>query len=419
MQAARFDRRLFVRLATVLGCAFLCAATARAQWPQFGGPNRNFTSPSTGLSTDWPDGGPKQLWNRELGNAYSGIAVDGGSLYTMYRAGDDEVVIALDAATGETKWEHRYAAPPFRGLDQGFGIAPRSTPLVLSDRLVTLGITGRMFCLERSSGKPLWHHDLVEEYGATRPRWGYSSSALAHKSNIIVPVGGDGHGVMAFDRETGSVVWSRHDFANAYCSPMLIDVDGQEQLVMLMAPVVAGLDPVSGDLLWSHPHQTNYDVNASLPVWGDDNLLFLSSAYDTGARALKLTRAGDKTSVEEVWTQKKMKVHFGSTIRVGDLIYGSTGGNGPVTFAAINAKTGEMAFRHRDLVAKAQLLYADGKLIILDEDGQLAIATPTPDGITIHAKTQLLEKIAWTAPTLAGKRLYVRDKKKIIALDVG
>jgi outer membrane protein assembly factor BamB len=396
----------------------LAVTPLRAQWAQFGGPNRDFTSPSTGLATEWADDGPKQLWSRELGDAYSGIAADTGTLYTMYRSGNTEIVVALDADNGETRWEHRYAARPFAGLDGGFGIAPRSTPLVLGDRVITLGINAHMFCLERATGKVLWQHDLIKEYKATRPRWGYSSSALAYKNTIIVPVGGKGHSIMAFDHDSGAVVWSAHDFANAYSSPMLIDVDGQEQLVVLMAPGVVGLDPAGGDLLWSYPHVTNYDVNASQPVWGDDNLLFISSDYETGSRALRLTRSGDRTDMEEVWAQPKMKIHFGSAIRIGDLIYGSSG-NRPAVFAAVNVRNGKMAFRRRGLVGKAQLLSADEKLIILDEDGQLAIATPKARGLKIHAKVQLLESISWTAPTLVGKRLYVRDRKKIMALDLG
>ncbi len=402
----------------VAGILCTSATVAQAQWPQFGGPNRDFTSPSTGLAIQWPDGGPKKLWSRKLGNGYSGIAVDGGTLYTMYRAGTDEFVIALDADTGKTKWEHRYSVPGVKKFDKSYGVAPRSTPLVLADRLVTLGITAQMRCLNKETGKVLWSHDLLKEYQASPLMWGYASSALAYKKSVIVPVGGDGHGVMAFDRNSGAVLWSKHDFRNAYSSPMMINVDGQEQLLVFMAPGVFGLDPANGDLLWSFPHVTSYGVNASQPVWGDDGLLFISSDYGTGSRALRLTRSGEGTKVEEVWTQKKMRVHFGSVIRVGDLIYGSTGGNGPVFFAAVNAKTGEMAFRHRGLLAKAQLLFADGKLILLDEDGQLLIATPTHDGLTIHAKATLLDGVAWTAPSLVGKKLYLRDKKKIMALEL-
>lgn len=408
-----------LRILSLVACILCTSATvAQAQWPQFGGPNRDFTSPSTGLAIQWPDGGPKKLWSRKLGNGYSGIAVDGGTLYTMYRAGNDEVVIALDAGTGDTKWEHRYSVPAPKGLDKSYGVAPRSTPLVLSDRLVTLGITAKMRCLDKKTGKVLWSHDLLKEYQASPLMWGYASSALAYKNSVIVPVGGDGHGVMAFDLQSGAVLWSKHDFRNAYCSPMMINVDGQEQLLVFMVPGVFGLDPANGDLLWSYPHVTSYGVNASQPVWGDDGLLFISSDYGTGSRALRLTRTGARTKVEEVWTQKKMRVHFGSVIRVGDLIYGSSGGNGPVFFAAVNAKTGEMAFRHRGLLAKAQLLFADGKLILLDEDGQLVIATPTHDGLTIHARAALLDGVAWTAPSLAGKKLYLRDKMKIMALEL-
>ena len=392
---------------------------ARAQWYQFGGPTRDFRADATGLATEWPEDGPKRLWQRELGDAFSGIVADDGTLYTMYRDGGREVVVALNAATGETRWEHRYSAPPFEGMTDNFGVAPRSTPLIDGDRVYTLGIRAMLHCLDKRTGKVLWSHDMMEEYGAKPPRWGYSASALAYKDTIIVPVGGPGHGVMAFDKSDGSVVWAKHDYPAAYASPMLIDVDGQEQLVAFMQPAVVGLNPGDGALLWSSPHTTDYDVNASQPIWCPDNTLVISSAYNSGSRGLKLTRSGDKTEVEQLWHQRKMKIHFGSAIRIGDLIYGSSGGNGPVFFAAVDVRTGKMAFRKRGLLAKAQLLYADGKLILLDEDGHLAIGTPTPEGLTLHARAPILERIAWTAPALVGKTLYVRDRKHIMALDLG
>jgi len=325
-------------------------------------------------------------------------------------------VVAVDADTGKTVWEHRYAAKPFSGLDDGFGIGPRGTPTIDGGRVYTVGVCAMMHCLDAKTGKVIWSHDLMAEYGASKPRWGYASSALAYKDTVIVPVGGKGHSVMAFKKADGAVAWAAHDFPNAYSSPMLIDVDGQPQLVVLMAPAVVGMSPDDGTFYWSYPHQTAYDVNASQPVWGPDGLLFVSSAYDTGSRALRLKRVGDKTSVEEAWTQSKMKIHFGSAIRIGDLIYASTGGNGPVFFAAVEAGTGRMAFRERDVVAKAQLLHADGKLIMLDEDGHLAIATPSPDGVTVHAKVKLLDKVAWTAPAIADGRLLIRDRKTMMAL---
>lgn len=401
-----------------IAAAFL-AAPASAQWPQFGGPNRDFSSPTTGLRDAWPKNGPKKLWTRELGEGYSGIAADGGTLYTLYRDGDKEIAVALDAENGKTVWEHAYPIKVFRRMARNFGVGPRSTPLVTADQVYTVGVSGVLHCLDRKTGKPVWSHDLVKEFGASQPMWGYASSPLLYKGTVILPVGGKSHGVMAFNKADGTVVWSTGDSPNAYSSPMLIDVDGQRQLVVLDARDVVGLNPDDGTALWSHPHKTDWDVNATLPVWCGDNRLLISSAYGSGTRLLQLSRAGGITSVKELWFQRKMKVHFGSMIRIGDYAYGSSGDNSAVFFAGVNLKTGEMAFRQRGTIAKAQLIRADGKLVILDEDGNLAIGTVTPKGLTIHAKARLLDKVSWTAPTLSGTTVFLRDRKTIMAVDLG
>lgn len=403
----------------ILTAVLMAPRAASAQWPQWGGPNRDFTSDVTGLSTDWPEGGPRRLWERPLGDGYSTIAAVDGTLYTMYRRGTEEVIIALEADTGKTVWERAYQAKLLKGLDRGFGVGPRSTPLIDAGRLFTVGISGKLHCLDAKTGKVLWLHDLTKEYGATKPTWGYASSPLAYKDTIILPVGGKGHSVMAFRKSDGAVAWAKHDFANAYGSPLLIDVDGQVQVVVLMSPAVVGLNPENGELYWTHPHKTDWNVNASTPIWDDDNRLFISSAYNTGGRMLKLTRAEGRTNIDELWHQRRMQIHFGSAIRIGDRIFASTGGNGPTFFGAVNVETGRMSFRKRGVVPKAQLLYADGKLILLDEEGGLSIATPSAKGIKIHATAKLLSKVAWTAPTLVGHRLFLRDKKTIMAIDLG
>jgi outer membrane protein assembly factor BamB len=394
--------------------------TSQAQWPQFGGPDRNFMAPRTqGLATDWPTGGPKKLWTRVLGDAYSGISVDDGKLYTMYHDGRNEIVVCLDAKSGATIWEHKHLVSKFADLDEGFGMGARSSPLIDGDMVYATGVSGMVYALAKKSGEAAWTHDLMNDHGATPMRWGYSCSPLAYKDTIIVSSGGKGKSIMAFDKTSGSVAWARHDARNGYSSPIQISVDGQAQIVVFMAEGVMGLNPDNGDLYWTYAHPTDYDVNASTPVWGSDNILFISSAYGAGSRGLQLKREGEKTTVTQLWHQKKMQIHFGGGIRIGDYVYGSSGGNGPTFFAAINVKTGEMGFRERDVASKAQLLFADGKMLLLDEDGHLVIATVTPEAAKVHAKAQVLERIAWTAPAIAGKTLFVRDRKNIVALDLG
>ena len=401
--------------------AFRGADDRSSGWHQWGGPDRNFHSDSTGLATSWPAAGPRELWSRPLGEGYSTVVADEATLYTMYREEQDEIVVALAASSGETRWEHRYPAPLLDDMDHGTwlghaGSGPYATPLLLGDRLYAVGATGAFRALDKKTGKVLWSHDLDREFAMSGYR-GYASSPLAYGGNVILPVGGRGRAVVAFDQATGVVKWERQDFELAPASPIVINVDGEDQLVVFAPQEIVGLDPRNGESLWSHPHETNHGLNISTPVWGKDNLLFFSSAYNGGSRVLRLTREGDKTRAEELWFNNRMRLHFGNAIRVGDLVLGTSGDFGPAFFTALDVRSGKEAWRERSF-ARSQMVYADGMLVIVDEDGDLALATPTKQGLKVHARTELLTENAWTPPTLLGTKLYVRDRKNIVALDL-
>jgi outer membrane protein assembly factor BamB len=386
---------------------------------QFGGPNRDFTYDVSGLARSWPAEGPPQVWKRALGDGYSGIVASDGLLYTMYRpSANQEAVIALDAASGATVWEHAYDAPFTKQyvLEQGPG--PRATPLVVGDRLFAAGATGIMHALDRKTGKRLWSHDLLEDFGGNVRVRGYSGSPLAYGDTVIMMVGGPDKAVMAFNQSDGSVAWAGGDFRNSHASPLLIEVDGQEQLVAFMFAEVVGMNPADGEVLWTHPHETDFGLNISTPVWGPDNVLFLTSAYGGGSRALRLSQANGRTTVQELWAHRLMRVHFGTVIRVGDHVYGASGDFGPAPFTALDLKSGNVVWRHRDL-AKSSAIHADGLFIAIDEDGHLALATVTPEGLEMHARVPLLSSVAWTPPTLVGTTLYVRDRQHILALHLG
>lgn len=404
-------------LSAALISASLVAFSQSATWPQWGGPHRNFKSDSKGLAPTWPATGPRKLWSRPLGDAYSAIVSDGERLFTMYRRGQQDVIVALEPATGNTLWEYAYEAPFSSDYILEHGPGPHATPLVADSRVFASGPTGVLTCLDKKSGRRLWARDLIGEYGGAVRVRGYSCSPLAYKDTVIMMVGGKGNSVMAFDQKDGTVRWKRHDFDNSPSSPILIDVSGQDQLVAFMYGDVVGLDPANGDLLWTHPHKTDFGLNISTPVWGEDNLLFCTSAYGGGSRVLRLTRAGNRTQVEEVWFHRLIRVHFSNCIRVGDIVYGSSGDFGPTPFAAVDVKTGRVLWRDRG-VAKSSFVLAEGRFIMIDEDGHLILASPGPEGLKIHSKVELLTSNAWTSPTLVGTKLYLRDRKGIIALDL-
>ncbi|MGI9165513.1 MAG: PQQ-binding-like beta-propeller repeat protein [Pyrinomonadaceae bacterium] len=416
--------KIFLKSCSTTWCPFLLIlvtgivsyAQAQSEWPQWGGPGRNFTSNSKGLAASWPQTGPKQLWTRTLGEGHSAIVVDRNTLYTMYSQGEQEVVISLAANTGKTIWEHKYEAPT-AGINYEAGLGPHSTPLLVGDLLYTVGSIGKLHALEKKTGKVVWSHDLYKDLGGRKMDRGYSCSPIAYKNTIILTLGGPGQTFVAFNQKDGKVAWKNQNLDMSPTSPMIINVDGQDQLIGFMGKEIAGLDPNNGGLLWSHPHVTEWGLNISMPVWGSDNLLFLSSAYSGGSRVLRLTQKDGKTSVSELWFHRRLRLHHTTAIRIGDHVYASSGDFGPAFFSAVNVKTGDVAFQDRSF-PKANFLLADGKLIILDEDGNLALATVSPAGLKVISKTSLMKNLAWTVPTLVGTKLYLRDRRTIAALDL-
>jgi hypothetical protein len=290
--------------------------------------------------------------------------------------------------------------------------------------LFTVGTNNQLFALDKGTGKALWSHDLVKEFGAQETllrcpvKAGMSASPIAYGDTVIVLAGGAGQGVMAFDQRTGAVLWKSGDLNVAQASPILIDVDGETQLVVFGGLGVSGFDPRDGRLLWSHPHDTRYDMNMGTPIWDpDDNMLFITSAYDNGSRMLHLSRTEGITRVQERWHTRRMRVQFTSSIRMGNFIVGSSGDFGPTFLTAVDVETGAVLWQDRRF-SRANLLLADGKLVLLDEEGMLGLARATRAGLEVLAQSQVLVSWSWTTPTLVGSNLYIRDKKTIAKLEL-
>jgi outer membrane protein assembly factor BamB len=389
-------------------------------WPQWGGPDRNFVSSAKGLAASWPIEGPRKLWSRPLGEGHSAISGDGTRVYTLYRPliqgvhADQEVVAALDAKTGAIAWEYTFASP-MKSTKFGEYVGPHSTPLVTANRVYAAGSRKEVLALNKADGQLLWSHDLIREYGAPEGDRGYAASPLLYKDLLIVSVGGAGQALAAFNAGNGALAWKSGDVDQAPGSPILIDIDGQAQIVYFGGDAIAGFDPATGRQLWSHPHRTSASLNISTPVWmPSEKLLFISSAYGHGSRMLELRRAGDKTTVTERWFNNRIRIHFGNAIRIGDNVIASNGDFGPVSLTAVDIGSGNIAWQDRSF-ARAQLVYADGKLLILDEDGHLGLVSVGPRGLQILGKAQILESVAWTPPSLIDTTLFVRDRRTIAA----
>ena len=394
-----------------------------SDWARWGGPSGDFKVTAGGaIAEAWPETGPKLLWEAELGDGYSAILHRDGRLYTMYRDASlpvgVEIITALDAATGETIWDFAYTAGRYANMDRSFGEGPNATPLLLSDRIVSIGIAGKVNCLDLDSGDPLWELDLHEAFGrqARREEYGYSGSPLEYDGTILVLVGGDEQAVVALDPADGSVVWGSGPGRVSYAPPTLLRLAGRDQFVYFSPTEVIGLDPTDGKKLWSYPVLCVTENNLTAVVECGDDHLWVACQLDGGTRVLAIREEEGELRPEALWTSRRLKQGHWNSIHLGDHVYGSLGDSSS-QLGAVNWRTGEIAWRERGFHA-AQVLYADEKLIFVEESGALVVARIAPSGIDVMCQFQLLEEVAWTVPTLIGTTLFVRDRKRIMALDL-
>lgn len=388
-------------------------SAAMAQWTQWGGPSRNFAVPGPAPGA-WSDSGPTRLWSTPLGPGYSSILADGETLYTMYRPDEDrEAVIALAARDGATRWEHAYEAKVPEDFSTDFGRGPNATPLLADGRLFTLGFTGALFALDAKDGAVLWKKSIPEMNG-TKLIFGYSASPLAYKDMLILSLGGDGQAVVALDQKTGAVRWKSQTFENTYSSPVLVEIGGSTELVAVMSKEIVGLDPEDGRLLWTFPLRNQWDTHVFTPVSLGDGRLFVSSFQQS--HLLRLTRAGELTKVEAVWSNDKRGYGQTTAVCVDGLIIGSSGGSRAAFLTALDARTGAELWRTRDFKL-ANCIAIGSRLLVADEEGAIGLVDAGREGPKVVCRTEgVLASRVWTAPSVADGVVYVRDQKQVVAL---
>ena len=416
---------LFIILATALSPA----ATSRGEtaWLQWAGPHGDFTCDAGPLAEKWPEAGPKEIWSREIGGGHSTILHEDRILYTMCRREPDkDAVLAVRADTGETVWEYEYDAPPQPGMILDYGVGPHSSPLIVGDRIYTIGGMAQFHCLDKKTGKVLWYHNLAEELQVSTLLRGYGSSPIAYKDTVIVNIGAgrgatEPSGLAAYKQDTGEIVWKTQRLSPGYPTPVLINFDGRDMLVDDLGYDRLGIDPTDGSILWNAKVDVSKASVITSGLWIPPDRVFFSAGHGGGSQLYRIKPASEgkfKYEAEQLWDNNKLRIMHANAIHIDNTIYGSSGDMGPAYLMALDLETGKLLWRQRGF-SKSTLLLADGKLIILDEDGNLAIAKPSPEKLEILAKAKILEKFSWTAPTLIGTRLYLRDYKTMKCLDLG
>ncbi|WP_437230926.1 PQQ-binding-like beta-propeller repeat protein [Planctomicrobium sp. SH661] len=403
----------------VLLIATLTASLEAGDWPQWLGPTRNGVTDET--LEPWT-GEPQVVWKHEIGDGFSVPVVADGVLYAhaAVKGEDAEEVVALNIETGEVLWRDKY---PRSRYESQLGNGPRATPTVSAGRLYTIGITGVLSCYDCSTGKRLWQTNPYVDLKANQPGFGVCSSPLIVGERIILPVGGDGSGVVAYDTQTGQIAWKGFDEPAAAASPVLLSRKvGDRQIGEVVVQTtlrLAGIDPVDGTLRWEHP--LIFEPSGVSPTPLVQGNLLICSTQDNGTLALELPGDEGGQPVLKWWNQEMASYFSTGTIGKDDRVFVVTNSVSPLPKADIrclNVQTGEEHWKRGGLgyFHVGVISLQDGKLLILDDAGNLKLAETGGGKYKELCKSQVCGG-TFVVPVLSNGRVFVRDRTHITCVD--
>jgi outer membrane protein assembly factor BamB len=383
-----------------------------ADWANWRGPRLDGISTEIGLARSWPADGPKALWRAELPGGYSSVSISSGRLYTHVRDGADEAVLCFDVRTGRKRWEHRYPVDydAHPTLDKRFKSGPRATPTVEGGRVYSVGTMGALTCLDARTGALIWKKELMELAGRACPEFGYCGSVLISGNLLFLHPGGkSGNSLMALNKKDGSLAWKAFDDAPGYSSPILYEFQGERQLVHFTAIGLVAVKPETGAELWRYDWRTNFDLNCATPIYADGRI-FLSSNYGRGCAMIQLKRGA---APDTVFKNQLMHNHISTSVLYRGYVYGFNTDR----LTCMDPADGTVKWESRGL-GRGSLLAADGMLFVLGERGDLVLLEATPTAYTERSRFKALQGTSWAVPVLSDGRLYLRNEKSLIAVDV-
>jgi len=395
-----------IALTAIAGLAF-----PADNWPNFNGPKLDNISTDKGLLKTWPSEGPSLLWKFDkAGKGYSGVSVVDGTIYIAGDFEEDCRVMALDM-DGKVKWE-AVAGGPWNSSYPG----TRATPTYSNGLVYYMNANGEINAFDAKTGDVKWTTNIVVKLKGRKGGWGYAESLIVDGNNLLVLPGGPDILMAALDKKTGKQVWTTPNSIGevaSYCTPNIVEFNGKKQILTMSQKSVLSIDAKNGALLWSAPHKTNYDVNATSPVMYN-GYVYVSSGYGVGNDCYLIAK-GSK-SVTKAWSTKSMDNHHGGVVCLDGYVYGA----GDKAWFCIDMKTGKDMWEDRG-VGKGSVTYADGMLYTMSERGKVGLVEASPKAFTMASSFQLPKESNdpfWAHPVVIGGRLYIRHDQNLYVFNI-
>jgi outer membrane protein assembly factor BamB len=396
---------------------FLTTGASAGEWPKWLGPD------GTGVSTDkiveqWPADGPKHLWSKKVGLGFSSLVGLNGKVYFFAMQGADDVLTAMDAESGNVLWSQSYAVTHKAVGEQASngenGLPlPEATPTIDGDRIYTYGGGGDLVCRNLSDGAQVWKINVLDETGAKIITWNEASSPLV-AGQLVYVQGGDGGAVaVGVDKSSGKIAWKSKHGLGGYAAPILADVDGKPELIIFGGNALYGFEPATGKTLWEVPWITQYQVNATTPIYHEGHL-FISSGYGHGCAMFKLTAA--RATLE--WSGKQISSKYQACILQDGKLYGNSGG---VLKCLSWPLPKQVWSTHEVKLNEGGSFIIDGnQMITLSDKGTLSLVHLDPDGPKVMSEIDIFpaSRDIWSAPIIYHGKLFVKGKDELVCLDI-
>ncbi len=399
----------------------------RPDFAQYLGPNRDTTVPGIALNPDWAQHPPQVLWRIPVGSAWSGFVIVGELALTQEQRDEEELVTCRNLTTGARVWEHSDVAK-YDTVIAGTG--PRQTPVVVGDRVYTMGATGLVNCLDLATGRRIWGTNIMdlakrdaELKGGTPgqrtniarlPDWGYAGIPLVVDGRVIVQPGGDrGRSLAAFSAANGALEWTAGDDSVDYSSPTLLTLGGVRQVLIFSSRKISAHDPTTGRILWQRPFGGQFPLVANPLAVGPDRVL-LSAGYGVGAELLEVNPGTNGAlAATSLWSSRRLKAKFHHPVRLGDYAYALDDG----IWACLDLKDGSQPWK-AGRYGHGQGLLVGKHYLLMAESGELILLQPTPEAPIELARFRIFDRKTWNPIALAGDLLLVRNDQEAVLLKV-
>jgi len=378
-------------------------------WPQWRGPNRDGVVMSFNEPSAWPEN-LTQRWKAEVGLGYASPILIGDRLFVFARQGGDEVMMALDAASGAELWRTSYPAPfQMNGATARHHEGPKSTPTYADGRLFTLGISGIVTAFDAETGRQLWQRprDSVE------PLFHTAMSPIVDGDMMVLHVGGHNNGALtAFGVENGDVLWEWTGDGPAYGSPLIVEFEGVRQVVTFTQEHFVGVSLETGQLLWSRPFITRSTTTSQTPIiYGGD---VIQTGRGNGITRFQVVREGSAWTTKDLWHTDDVSVHMANTVVVDGVMVGLSHLNRGQYFG-LDLDTGQVVWTSDPRQADHASILRSGQTVFsLEDDAELLVLKNSRSAFDPQEVYDVADSETWTLPTLSGNRLFVKDVSNLM-----